>query len=75
MKIGWMGREMVEMEARPEVLLLMMKAEKGGCAEGKHVGGWSWGEELVASSIMVVRSLCGDCKAKRCLCPNGRVGI
>lgn len=34
-----------------------------------------WRGVRVASSIVVVRSLCGDCKARRCLCPNGRVGI
>lgn len=40
MKIGWMGREMVEMEARPEVLLLMMKVErKGGARRGSMLVG------------------------------------
>lgn len=42
MKIGWMGREVVEMEARPEVLLLMMKAERkggGGALRGSMLVG------------------------------------
>lgn len=41
MKIGWMGREVVEMEARPEVLLLRKgSARRGSMLVGGVGEGW-----------------------------------